>query len=135
MRHRYLLGAGVALAVALSWANAQAQLFAMPSGPGAWYFGGQGGWTNLDNQSGAVGLKAGGSVRVREAWGDGFNAGARAGYEWGPWRFEEEFSFQSNGLDHLSLERAHAGLARRVNRSSFRRPQRLCVDEQRDLRF
>jgi len=103
MRHRYLLGAGVALAVALSWADAQAQLLVAPSGPGAWYFGGQGGWTNLDDQSGGVGLKAGGSIRVKESWDDGFNAGVRAGYEWGPWRFEEEFSFQSNGLHSLSL--------------------------------
>ena len=39
MRNRYLLGAGVALAVALSWADARAQLLAMPSGPGALYFG------------------------------------------------------------------------------------------------
>jgi OmpA-OmpF porin, OOP family len=103
MRHRYLLGAGVALAVALSWADAQAQLLVAPSGPGAWYFGGQAGWTNIDDQSGGVGLKAGGSVRVKESWDDGFNAGVRAGYEWGPWRFEEEFSFQQNGLDRLSL--------------------------------
>jgi OOP family OmpA-OmpF porin len=102
MRHRYLLGAGVALAVALSWADAQAQLLVAPSGPGAWYFGGQVGWTSLDNQSGGVGVPAG-SIKVRETWDDGFNAGVRTGYEWGPWRFEEEFSFQSNGLHSLAF--------------------------------
>ena len=55
MRNRFLLGAGVALAVALSWADAQAQLLSMPSGPGAWYFGGEGGWTCLDSATGQVG--------------------------------------------------------------------------------
>ena len=74
MRNRYLLGAGVALAVALSWADAQAQLFAAPAGPGAWYFGGEGGWTALDNQSGrTLGLP------VRQSFNDGFNVGARGG--------------------------------------------------------
>ena len=43
-----LLGAGIALAAALSWADAQAQFLVAPSGPGAWYFGGEGGWTTLD---------------------------------------------------------------------------------------
>jgi opacity protein-like surface antigen len=91
MRNRYLLGAGVALAVAMSWANAQAQLLAMPSGPGAWYFGGEGGWTTLEDQTGTL-L----GVPIRQNFNDGFNVGARAGYEWGPWRFEEEFRFQQN---------------------------------------
>jgi len=106
MRNRFLLGAGVALAMALSWADAQAQLLVPPSGPGAWYFGGQVGWTMLDNQSGSLAripALGGGSITARESWNDGFNTGARAGYEWGPWRFEEEFSFQTNGLQSLSL--------------------------------
>jgi hypothetical protein len=29
---------------------------------------------------------------------DGFNVGARVGYEWGPWRFEEEYSYRRNNL-------------------------------------
>src|SRR6266545_5150913 len=99
MRNRYLLGAGVALAVAMSWANAQAQLFAAPVGPGAWYFGGEGGWTTLENQSGKLNIA---SLPIRQSFDDGFNVGARAGYEWGPWRFEEEFRFQQNGQNTLT---------------------------------
>ena len=108
MRNRYLLGAGVALAVALSWTDARAQLFASPAGPGAWYFGGEGGWTALENQSGSFGVRAppgivAGTTGIRQRFNDGPNVGARAGYEWGPWRFEEEFRFQQNGLSSLTL--------------------------------
>ena len=39
MRTRYLLGASVALAMAFSWADAQAQWFPLPTGPGSIYFG------------------------------------------------------------------------------------------------
>src|SRR5205807_8601004 len=97
MRNRYLLGAGVALAAALSWANAQAQLFALPPGPGALYFGIEGGWTNLENQKGKVG-----ALSFRQRWDDGFNVGARLGYEMGPLRFEEEFNYKDNHLTGLS---------------------------------
>ena len=100
MRNRYLLGAGVALAVALSWADARAQLFAAPAGPGAWYFGGEGGWTTLENQSGRTNVL---NIPVRQSFKDGFNVGARAGYEWGPWRFEEEFRYQQNGQSRFNI--------------------------------
>jgi OmpA-OmpF porin, OOP family len=103
MRNRFLLGAGVALAVALSWADARAQLLAMPSGPGSWYFGGEVGWTHLDPEKGGLALTTGGTVNARESWNEGFNTGVRGGYEWGPWRFEEEFRFQTNGLHSLTL--------------------------------
>ena len=95
MRNRYLLGAGVALAVALSWANAQAQLFA--PGPGALYFGIEGGWSNLENASGKIG-----GIPFKQKFDDGFNVGARAGYEMGPLRFEEEFNYKNNQLIGLS---------------------------------
>ncbi len=100
MRNRYLLGAGVALAVALSWANAQAQLFGGPAGPGAWYFGGEGGWTSLESpQTGTIASKGRSSASrsvTRPSTTVTMSALAR-GYEWGPWRFEEEFRFQQNG--------------------------------------
>jgi outer membrane protein OmpA-like peptidoglycan-associated protein len=99
MRNRYLLSAGVAFAVALSWGSARAQMFAAPNEPGAWYFGGEGGWTSLESpQSGPV-SGPGPLTRFREGFKtDGFNIGARAGYRWGPWRFEEEFRYQKNDL-------------------------------------
>ena len=50
MTNRCLLGAGVALAVALGGVQAHAQLF--PYGaPGVWYIGPEGGWTSLTSQS------------------------------------------------------------------------------------
>ena len=54
MRNRYLIGAGVALAMALSWADARAQLFPLPTGPGTIYFGVEGGYTNLEDATGRV---------------------------------------------------------------------------------
>jgi OmpA-OmpF porin, OOP family len=97
MRNRFLLGAGVALAMALSSADASAQFFHMPSGPGAWYFGGEGGWTMLENGTGSAA-----GVGLTHRYNDGFNIGARAGYEWGPLRIEEEFSFRQNGIRSAS---------------------------------
>ncbi len=98
MKNRFLLGAGVALAVALGWANAQAQLLPMPAGPGAWYFGGEGGWTSLENEAGTAG-----GLAVKQSFNDGFNIGFRAGYEWGPLRLEEEFRWLQAGQSTLTL--------------------------------
>jgi len=112
MRNRFLLGAGVALAMALSWADAHAQLLVPPSGPGTWYFGGQVGWTSLDSERGGLARNAaagGGALTVRENWNDGLNTGVRGGYEWGPWRFEEEFGYQTNGLHGMSLSAPSPG--------------------------
>ncbi|HEV8679056.1 MAG TPA: OmpA family protein [Stellaceae bacterium] len=108
MRNRFLLGAGVALVIALSWGGARAQLIAAPTGPGAWYFGGEGGWTMLDDAT----LRATG-VSVNQTHDDGFNIGLRAGYEWGPWRFEEEFSFRQNGIASV------AGIGTTGNRNTY----------------
>ena len=46
MKNRFLLGASLALAVALGGAEANAQLFG-PYPPGAFYLGPEGGWTHL----------------------------------------------------------------------------------------
>jgi len=108
MNKRYLLGAGTALAVALSWADAQAQWLSMPTGPGAWYFGGEGGWTALDNAR-----FRSGAVNTNMRFNDGYNIGARAGYEWGPWRFEEEFSYRQNGISGVG------GLGTNGNRNTY----------------
>ena len=103
MRTRYLLGAGVALAMAFSWADAQAQWFPLPTGPGTIYFGVEGGFTSLQDASGHV---VGTAIPVKERWDDGFNVGARAGYEWGPFRFEEEFRFAQNTLTRFAVDGA-----------------------------
>jgi opacity protein-like surface antigen len=99
MRNRFLLGAGVALALALGSAEASAQLLPwnQPGVPGSWYFGGEGGWTMLENAKGSLA-----GVQTTQHFKDGFNIGARAGYEWGPWRLEEEFSFRQNGISSVS---------------------------------
>jgi len=108
MRGRFLVGAGVAIAMACSWASAQAQLFAMPSGPGALYFGIEGGWTSLadTNKTGRLGF-----VNGTRKFDDGFNVGARAGYEWGPLRFEEEFSYGSNQSSSVRLLGTNFGVS------------------------
>jgi outer membrane protein OmpA-like peptidoglycan-associated protein len=82
-------------------------LFAAPAGPGAWYFGGEGGWTNLDSQSGRTNL---GNFPVKTSFDTGFNVGARAGYEWGPWRFEEEFRYQQNGRTNVNIAGFNLGV-------------------------
>jgi outer membrane protein OmpA-like peptidoglycan-associated protein/opacity protein-like surface antigen len=114
MRNRFLLGAGVALAVALSSADAGAQFFAMPSGPGAWYLGGEGGWTMLENGTGST-LGSG----LTHRYNDGFNVGARLGYEWGPLRIEEEFNFRQNGIRNVSGFGATVGTTGNRNTYAF----------------
>jgi OOP family OmpA-OmpF porin len=91
MRKYYLLGIGVALAMAFGWASAQAQLLLMPGGPGVPYFGIEGGWTSLESHKSHIG-----PISLNRSFNDGFNVGGRVGYEWGPWRFEEEFNFANN---------------------------------------
>jgi OOP family OmpA-OmpF porin len=85
-----LLGAGLALTAAWATADAQAQIF---------YFGGEAGWSNLEDQTD----RFTGVVRVKKRFDDGFAAGARAGYELGPWRFEEEYIFHGNDLNRVSV--------------------------------
>ncbi len=113
MTNRCLLGAGVALAVALGGIQAHAQLF--PYGaPGAWYIGPEGGWTSLTSQTdttSAVSFTGPGAATFtvpsfgpQANFNSGFNVGARGGYQWGPWRFEEEYSYRHNGLSSFTGE-------------------------------
>ena len=110
MRHRYLLGAGVALAVAFGCAQAQAQVmgqsFFGPYPPGAFYLGPEGGWTSLTTENptfAVVGPRGNAAVRsAHVSFNSGFNAGFRGGYMWGPWRFEEEYSYRSNGVSNFA---------------------------------
>jgi OOP family OmpA-OmpF porin len=103
MRNRGLVGAGIALAIALTGAQAQAQFFG-PYPPGAFYLGPEGGWTKLFSQSPGIAVRgpAGEIVTPRINptinYNSGFNAGVRAGYAWGPWRFEGEYSYANNNI-------------------------------------
>jgi outer membrane protein OmpA-like peptidoglycan-associated protein len=84
-----LVGAGIVAAVGCS-AAARADGF---------YLGGEAGWTALQDQHD----RNGGSPTVRKGFSAGFVAGARGGYQWGPWRFEEEYSYRGSDLNHLAL--------------------------------
>jgi len=81
-----IAGASLAVAAALVAADARAQTF---------YVGGEGGWTDLENQRDRN-LPPGATARSR--FDDGFNVGGKAGYELGPWRFEEEYEYRENDL-------------------------------------
>jgi OmpA-OmpF porin, OOP family len=106
MRHRYLLGAGVALAMALGGVQAQAQFFG-PYPPGAFYFGPEGGWTSLTSETPSIAVQGPGGTIVTPSisrtvnFDSGFNAGGRLGYLWGPWRFEEEYSYRNNNISSV----------------------------------
>ena len=124
MRNGCLLGAGVALAVAFGCAQAHAQVmgqsFFGPYPPGAFYLGPEGGWTQLTSENptlvalGPNNRVAGRSVHID--FDGGFNAGVRAGYMWGPWRFEGEYSYRENGVDTITA-RTNAGIGTLTNSS------------------
>ena len=78
------VGACVAVAIALSARDVRAQF----------YVGAEGGWTALPDQDITVPNLFSTSLRFNS----GFNAGARLGYEWGGWRFEEEYSYRRNNV-------------------------------------
>ncbi len=64
------------------------------------YFGGEGGWTVLED---AIAHRTNGSAAI-QVFRDGYNVGGRAGYEWGAWRVEGEFSLRRNRLDAATHE-------------------------------
>jgi len=61
------------------------------------YIGAEGGWTSLPDQTDTI-LNL---TSVKARFDGGFNAGVRGGWEWGPWRFEEEYSYRRNGARDL----------------------------------
>jgi OmpA-OmpF porin, OOP family len=114
MKNRFLLGAGVALAIALGGVQAQAQwnMFG-PFPPGMFYLGPEGGWTHLgsNTHSGSFTTKYRTPTGVKfrttsfsetTSFNSGYDVGARLGYEWGPWRFEEEYGYRNNTLSSFS---------------------------------
>ncbi len=90
MRLRLVVGACLAVVAAVSTSSTRAQTF---------YLGGEGGWASLADQTD----KVKGLAPVRARFDSGFAAGARGGYEWGPWRLEEEYLYRSNDLNGLSV--------------------------------
>jgi OmpA-OmpF porin, OOP family len=84
---RLITGACLALATSLLAGGSQAQL----------YIGGEAGWTGLFDATDTIA----GVTSVTARFNAGFNAGVRGGYEWGPWRFEEEYSYRQNGARDL----------------------------------
>ena len=76
-RSTWTLAAGLAVTAGLCSANADAQL----------YLGAEGGWTSLTNTTDSIA-----KVSNSRTYNDGYNVGVRGGYQWGPWRFEEEYS-------------------------------------------
>jgi OOP family OmpA-OmpF porin len=80
----WVLSACLAVAAALFVPDARAQF----------YIGAEGGWTGLPNQT----ITVPGLFSTSLKFNSGFNAGMRLGYEWGPWRFEEEYSYRQNNV-------------------------------------
>jgi outer membrane protein OmpA-like peptidoglycan-associated protein len=81
------IGACLSVAATLLPAHSLAQL----------YIGAEGGWTGLAGQTDTII----GVTSVTARFDSGFNAGVRGGWEWGPWRFEEEYSYRQNGARDL----------------------------------
>ena len=78
------------------WFAVAAALFG-PGSQAQFYIGGETGWTGLPDQTDMIS----GVYSVLARFNGGFNIGVRAGYEWGPWRFEEEYGYRQNGARDL----------------------------------
>lgn len=69
----------------------------VPHARAQFYVGAEGGWTSLPDQTDTIP----GVTSAIATFNNGFNAGVRVGYEWGAWRFEEEYSYRQNGTHEL----------------------------------
>ncbi|MGE0258921.1 MAG: OmpA family protein [Alphaproteobacteria bacterium] len=98
MSRRIAVTGGVSLAAAVV-------LSVMPARTQTLYFGGEGGWTLLQDQK----ITAGGLPTATERFNSGFAAGARIGYEEGSWRFEAEYAYRRNGADSIAIGGASFG--------------------------
>src|SRR5437762_14122738 len=82
-----IISASLALFAMLLSNDSQAQI----------HIGAEGGWTGLADRTDDI-LNV---TSFKARFDAGFNAGVRGGYEWGPWRFEEEYSYRQNGARDL----------------------------------
>jgi outer membrane protein OmpA-like peptidoglycan-associated protein len=69
--------------------------------PGAFYLGPEGGWTQLTSQDVKFRMN-GRHFSPKADYDAGFNVGVRGGYEWGPWRFEEEYSYRNSAVSSFA---------------------------------
>jgi OmpA-OmpF porin, OOP family len=69
----------------------------VPGSRAQFYIGGEAGWTGLSDQTDTINYMTSYVARFYP----GFNTGVRGGYEWGPWRFEEEYSYRRNAARDL----------------------------------
>jgi OmpA-OmpF porin, OOP family len=94
-RITWTASACLALTSIMTASSAKAQTF---------YLGGEAGWSSLADQRD----KVPGLTPAKSKFDSGYSLGARAGYELGPWRFEEEYIYHNNGLNSLSTAVASA---------------------------
>ena len=64
-----------------------------------WYLGGSAGWSLLEDQTDRIS----GVPNIQKSFDSGYAIGVRAGYQFGPWRVEEEYMYRANDLDRLSF--------------------------------
>jgi OOP family OmpA-OmpF porin len=93
---RRLRGSSGILARLVTCILVGAALFAS-EGRAQLYIGAEGGWTGLPGQTDTIA----GLTSVTARFDSAFNVGFRGGYEWGPWRFEEEYSYRQNNARDL----------------------------------
>ena len=74
--------------------------------PAGFYIGPEAGWTQLTRTRNATDMAKTGPDKGKAAvsfedFAAGFNAGGRAGYKWGPWRFEAEINYRHSDTSQL----------------------------------
>ena len=119
MRHFWRVGV---IAIVLSFIvtpAAEAQLRFGPFENGFFYLGGEGGWTNLASESVHATIPVIGNRTDGVQWHDGFNAGARLGFAYRPWRFEGEFRYQTNEAQWLINGPLRSGARHDYNASAL----------------
>ena len=106
IRLSLMTGASLMAAVAVAAPAANAQF----------YIGGEGGWTGLEGTKSSVtgtnpGTGAPVTFPINNSFDSGFNVGARAGYQFGPWRLEGEYSYRQNGSNGTAFGSRVSGTA------------------------
>jgi OmpA-OmpF porin, OOP family len=85
------------IARVVSWITIAAALLSGAASQAQFYVGGEAGWTGLFDRTDTISAVTSAIARFN----GGFNGGVRGGYQWGSWRFEEEYSYRQNGARDL----------------------------------